>query len=353
MLYNLSKNNSVQQLTLESIELETSVSRQTLSRAINGKIVSVKESTARRLTEFIELESHGKITAKSLLEDPVPIFFPYSNMKGADLSGEDLSHHILIGGNLTGANLSGAKLDGAQLARCELRDAILDGAEGTHVDLIGANLDGASLVETNIRRWDLTGVSMDSTVVSGCHFSAPLYGADLSNATLENLKWIQGGRSARGAVMPTRIDFSTIEGGCDSHPVVAKLLAQSFPEDIEISTLIDYILAQPQRFNEEEALPGWEGLVILLRGKYSHREDDVLECFKKYPKMRLVERYELGSLMLDIGSLEELKNLKESAYQKWFAFPINLAIRTYGQRIKNGLIGSTNNYQLSDGKHQS
>ena len=73
-------------------------------------------------------------------ERPIPIDWPYSNMRGAIAEGK-----WFVDANLRGSDLSGSLMSGADLTNANLSRAILHGTELWAADLTGANLLGADI----------------------------------------------------------------------------------------------------------------------------------------------------------------------------------------------------------------
>lgn len=68
-LYKSSKNGKNGWLKLQVIESETGVSRQTVSRILNGKVNRLYYRTAVNLADYIEQETEGEVSADYLLNE--------------------------------------------------------------------------------------------------------------------------------------------------------------------------------------------------------------------------------------------------------------------------------------------
>ena len=142
-LYSKSKNGKNGWLKLEVIESETDVSRQTLSRILNGKANKLYYRTAMNLADYIEKETQGKVSADYLLTESQKNYVG-ADLRGANFSGEDLTHFNFAQADLTGANFEGAKLDYSDFTSARLKDANFSSVTGTGTNFTAAVATGAT-----------------------------------------------------------------------------------------------------------------------------------------------------------------------------------------------------------------
>ena len=324
---------------LEYVEAWTSqhghkVSRDTVSRAINDKINRMRNGTASVLAEFIENETDGEITAESLVNhNGKPKVLTNGNYRGADLSGEDLSDWCLFGADLQRANLSGANLKQTKLCRANLRDADLSGTMLDHTDLCGAMMDGCKLTDSKLTRTDLSATSMRGTEIRNVWIERTfLRGADLTDATFNNVCWNTNGGRTRGIKLPAfdpaelsclrppGYDLGQVSYGYHCHDVIAHMIMYEFPDDLEMRQFAEFILSK--------LFPCWEGCVERMERAHPHRIDDLVAVLGKYnDTWHMLDRWELAKAIYHHKSLDDLLALRESTYYQVFADEIENKIK--------------------------
>lgn len=181
-LYSKSKNGQNGWLKLEVIESETGVSRQTLSRILNGKANRLYCRTAVNLAYYIEKETEGKVLATYLLAESKKNYAG-TDLRNADLSGEDLEGADLTGADLRGAKLFKTNLKYATLYQAKLRGAELSHLELNHTDFCGAILNGSHIIETDFATSDFS--------VANC------IGLHLENVTLSRARLLSANLQMR------------------------------------------------------------------------------------------------------------------------------------------------------------
>ena len=131
--------------------------------------------------------------------DIMEVIYVLSGMKNSKQADfiMDLSKINLSGVNLSGINLSGADLSGAYLSDANLRRTNLSGANLSGADLRHANLSGTDLSGTDLSDADLSGASLSEIsflvpeAVPGESVVADLSGANLLNAKLDDVRWLE------------------------------------------------------------------------------------------------------------------------------------------------------------------
>ena len=308
-LYSKSKNGKNGWLKLEVIESETDVSRQTLSRILNGKANKLYYRTAMNLADYIEKETQGKVSADYLLTEAK------KNYRGADLRNADLSGEDLEGADLTGADLRGAKLfktnlKYATLYRAKLRGAELSYLELDHTDFCGAILDGSHIFETdfvasNFSVVNFIGVHLENSKMSGSR----LLSADFTDATFQKVVWNTKGSRTRGIRLPS-FDPSELERGYACNDAVAKLIMWEFPDDLEMQMFAESIIARQ--------MDCYDGVLGRMEEALPHRLGDLENVFAKYnDTWTLLDRWNLHKLLKKCSTVEEAEELKSlPVYQK-------------------------------------
>jgi len=111
------------------------VGKDTISRALNGRLKRTHKRIAKGLAEFIEFETGGSVSVSNLLSEP-------SSLREKDISGSDYSGRDVSNFDFSGANLE---------------DANFDNADISHSKFCGANLRGANLTRSSGYGTDFTG----------------------------------------------------------------------------------------------------------------------------------------------------------------------------------------------------
>ena len=308
-LYSKSKNGKNGWLKLEVIESETGVSRQTVSRILNGKANKLYYRTAMNLADYIEKETQGKVSATYLLTESK------KNYAGVDLRNTDLSGEDLEGADLTGADLRGAKLfktnlKYATLYRAKLRGAELSHLELNHTDFCGAILDESHIIETDFAFSNLSiasciGIHLENTTLS----RARLLSANFTDATFQKVVWDTTGSRTRGIRLPS-FDPSELELGFACNDAVAKLIMWEFPDDLEMQMFAESIIARQ--------LDCYDGVLGRMEEALPHRLGDLEKAFAKYnDTWTLLDRWNLHKLLKKCNTVEETEELKLlPVYQK-------------------------------------
>ncbi|MYB58366.1 MAG: pentapeptide repeat-containing protein [Gemmatimonadetes bacterium] len=308
-LYSSSKNGKNGWLKLQVIESETGVSRQTLSRILNGKTNRLYYRTAMNLADYIEKETDGEVLADYLLNES------NKNYAGADLKGTDFSGEDLEGADLTGADLRGAKLfktnlKYATLYRAKLRGAELSHLKLDHTDFCGAILDESHIIETdfafsNFSVANCIGVHLENTTLS----RARLLGTNFTDATFHKVVWDTTGSRTRGIRLPA-FDPSELELGFACNDAVAKLIMWEFPGDLEMQMFAESAIARQ--------MDCYDGGLSRMEEALPHRIEDLENAFAKYnDTWTLLDRWNLHKLLKKCSTVEETEGLKSlPVYQK-------------------------------------
>ena len=210
-LYNKSKNGKNGWLKLEVIEAETDVSRQTLSRILNGKANKLYYRTAVNLADYIEKETKGKVSAAYLLNESKKNYVG-ADLRETDFSGEDLTHFNFTQADLTGANFEGAKLDYSDFTSARLKDANFSSVTGTGTNFTAAVATGAIFKNFQARFWDMTGLRMSRGEMLSGYIKASMHGANMQGVQINQMEWRAGGSASVGLRLPYDIDFSDLSG---------------------------------------------------------------------------------------------------------------------------------------------
>lgn len=308
-LYTMSKNEKNGWLKLGVIESETDVSRQTVSRILNGKANRLHYRTAVKLAMYIEKETEGEVSAAYLLTESK------KNYADADLRNVDLSDENLEGSDLTGADLRGAKLfktnlKYATLYRAKLRDAELSHLKLDHTDFCQAILDGSHIIDTNFAASNFSvasciGIHLENSKMSGSR----LLSANFTDATFHKVVWNTKGSRTRGIRLPS-FDPSELEHGYACNDAVAKLIIWEFPDDLEMRMFAESIIARQ--------LDCYDGGLGRMEEALPHRLDDLENVFAKYnDTWTLLDRWNLHKLLKKCNTVEKAEELKSlSVYQK-------------------------------------
>ncbi len=308
-LYSKSKNGQNDWLKLEVIESETDVSRQTLSRILNGKANKLYYRIAVNLADYIEKETEGKVLATYLLAESKKNYAG-TDLRNADLSGEDLEGADLTGADLRGAKLFKTNLKYATLYRAKLRGAELSHLELNHTDFCGAILDGSHIIETDFATSDFSvanciGLHLENVTLS----RARLLSANFTDATFQKVVWDTTGSRTRGIRLPS-FDPSEIERGFACNDAVAKLIMWEFPDDLEMQMFAESIIARQ--------LDCYDGVLGRMEEALPHRIEDLENVFAKYnDTWTLLDRWNLHKLLKKCSTVEEAEELKSlPVYQK-------------------------------------
>lgn len=288
----MSKNKKNGWLKLQVIESETNVSRQTVSRILNGKANRLQYRTAVRLANYIEKETQGKVPVTYLLTESEKNYVG-ANLRGTDFSGENLTHFNFAQADLTGANFERAKLDYSDFTTSRLKDANFNRVTGTGTNFTGAVATGATFKNFQARFWNMTGLRMSRGEMMSGNLKASMYGANMHGVKINRMEWRVGGSASVGLRLSYDIDFSGFIWGLMNNSLVAILVYQLFhnhPSWNKFSQIIDFILGQQFRTAELGHIPCYDGLVYFVQTELPELEDELLEGFQRYPAMQIYER---------------------------------------------------------------
>ena len=330
-LYSKSKNGQNGWLKLEVMESETDVSRQTLSRILNGKANRLYDRTAMNLADYIEKETEGEVSADYLLNESQKNYIG-ADLTGTDFSGEDLTHFNFAQADLTGANFEGATLDHSDFTATRLKDANFNRVTGTGTNFIGAVATGATFKNFQARFWNMTGLRMSRGEMLAGNINASMHGANMQGVKINQMKWRIRGSASIGLCLPYDIDFSGFIRGLTNNSLVAILVYQLFHNHSswnKFSQIIDFILGQQFRTTEPGHLPCYNGLVHFMQTELPEVEDELLEGFQSYPAMQIYERYMLAKIERNIRNLDQVLDLNNSSYAVIFPNIVKSIIRKF------------------------
>ncbi len=330
-LYSKSKNGQNGWLKLEVIESETDISRQTLSRILNGKANKLYDRTAMNLADYIEKETEGEVSADYLLNESKKNYVG-ADLRGIDLSGEDLTHFNFAQADLTGANFEGATLDQSDFTAARLKDANFNSVTGTGTNFTGAVATGATFKNFQAHFWNMTGLRMSRGEMLLGNINASMHGANMQGVKINQMKWRIRGSASVGLCLPYDIDFSGFIRGLTNNSLVAILVYQLFHNHSswnKFSQIIDFILGQQFRTTEPGHLPCYNGLVHFMQTELPEVEDNLLEGFQRYPAMQIYERYMLAKIERNIKNLDQALDLNNSSYAVIFPNIVKSIIRKF------------------------
>ena len=330
-LYSNSKNGKNGWLKLEIIESETDVSRQTVSRILNGKANKLYYRTAVNLADYIEKETDGEVSATYLLNESNKNYVG-ADLRGADFSGEDLTHFNFAQADLTGANFEGATLDHSDFTAARLKDANFTDVTGTGTNFTGAVATGATFKNFQARFWDMTGLRMSRGEMLSGNINASMHGANMQGVKINQMAWRVDGSASVGLRLPYDLDFSGFIRGFTNNSLVAVLVYQLFhnhPSWNKFSQIIDFILGQQFRTAEPCHRPCYNGLVHFMQTELPEVEDELLEGFQRYLAMQIYERYLLAIIERNIKNLDQALDLTNSSYAALFPSVIKSIVRKF------------------------
>ncbi|MCY3872040.1 MAG: pentapeptide repeat-containing protein [Gemmatimonadetes bacterium] len=302
------------------MESETGVSRQTVSRVLNGKANQLYYRTAVNLADYIEKETKGKVSAAYLLNESNKNYVG-ADLRGSDFSGEDLTHFNFAQADLTGSNFERATLDYSDFTAARLKDANFNRVTGTGTNFIGAVATGATFKNFQARFWSMTGLRMSRGEMMSGNLKASMHGANMHSVKINRMEWRVGGSASVGLRLPYDVDFSGFTWGLMNNSLVAVLVYQLFhhhPLWNKFSQIIDFILGQQFRTAEPGHIPCYDGLVHFMQAELPEVEDELLEGFQRYPAMQIYERYMLAKAERNIRNLDQALDLQNSSYAALF-----------------------------------
>ena len=330
-LYSKSKNGKNGWLKLQVIEAETGVSRQTVSRILNGKANRLYYRTAVNLANYIEKETDGEVSVAYLLYESNKNYAG-ADLRGMDFSGEDLTHVNFAQTDLTGANFEGAKLDYSDFTAARLKDVNFNRVTGTGTNFIGAVATGATFKNFQAHFWNMTGLRMSRGEMSSGYIKAGMHGANMQGVKVNQMEWRVDGSASVGLRLPYDIDFSGFTLGLVNNTLVAVLVYQLFhnhPSWNKFSQIIDFILGQQFRTVESGHRPCYNGLVHFVQTELPEVEDELLEGFQSYPAMQIYERYMLAIIERNIKNLDQALDLQSSFYAVLFPNIVKSIVRKF------------------------
>ena len=330
-LYLKSKTGETGWLKLEAIESATDVSRQTVSRILNGKAQKLYYRTAVKLADYIEEETQGKVSAAYLLNESRKNYAG-ADLRGMDFSGEDLTNFNFAQADLTGANFERAKLDYSDFTATKLKETNFTNVTGVGTKLTAAVATGATFREFQARDWNLTGLRMSSGEMLSGYIKARMHGANMQGVRIKQMEWMVRGSASVGLRLPYNIDFSEFTWGLMNNTLVAVLVYQLFhghPSWNKFSKVIDFILGQQFRTAEPGHIACYGGLVHFVQTQLPEVEDELLAGFQKYPAMKIYQRYMLATIERKIRNLDQALDLKISPYADIFPGIVKSIIRKW------------------------
>ncbi len=330
-LYTMSKNKKNGWLKLQVIESATNVSRQTVSRILNGKANCLQYRTAVRLASYIEKETQGRVPVTYLLTESERNYVG-ANLRGTDFSDEDLTHFNFAQADLTGANFEGATLDYSDFTASRLKDANFTDVTGTGTNFTGAVTTGATFKNFQAHFWNMTGLRMSRGEMLSGYIKASMHGANMHGVQIKQMEWRIGGSASVGLRLPCDIEFSGFIWGLMNNSLVAILIYQLFRYHSswnKFSQIIDFILGQQFRTSEPGHIPCYDGLVYFVQTEFPEVEDELLEGFQKYSAMQIYERYILSTVEQRIKNLDQALDLKNSSYADLFPGIVKSIIRKW------------------------
>ena len=318
-------------LKLEAIESATNVSRQTVSRILNGKARKLYDRTAMKLAGFIEEETQGKIAAGYLLNES------RKNYAGADLRGMDFSEEDLTNFNFAQADLTGANFEGATIDYSDFTAATLKETNFTRVTGIGTNFSaavatGAIFKGFQARDWNLTGLQMSSGEMASGRIGARMHGANMRGVRIKQMEWRVRGSASVGLRLSYHIDFSGFSWGFMNNALVAVLVFQLFhghPSWDKFSQVVDFILGQQFRTAEPDHRACYGGLVHFVQTEFPEVEDALLEGFQTFPAMKIYDRYMLAEAEWKIRNSDQAFALRNSPHADVFPGIVRLIVRKW------------------------
>ena len=330
-LYNKSKNGKNGWLKLEVIEAETGVSRQTVSRVLNGKVNRLYYRTAVNLADYIEKETDGEVPADYLLSESNKNYVG-ADLRGKNFSGEDLTHINFAQADLTGADFEGAKLDYSDFTGARLKDTNFTDVTGTGTNFTGAVATGATFKNFQAHFWNMTGLRMSRGEMLSGNINASMHGANMQGVKINQMAWRVDGSASVGLRLPYDVDFSGFIRGFTNNSLVAVLVYQLFhnhPSWNKFSQIIDFILGQQFRTAEPGHRPCYNGLVHFMQTELPEVEDELLEGFQRYLAMQIYERYLLAIIERNIKNLDQALDLTNSSYAALFPSVIKSIVRKF------------------------
>ena len=330
-LYSKSKSGKYGWLKLEVIESETEVSRQTVSRILNGKANRLYYRTAVRLADYIEKETEGEVSAAYLLNKSKKNYVG-ADLRGTNFSGEDLTHFNFAQADLTGANFEGAKLDYSDFTATRLKDANFTSVTGTGANFTAAVATGATFKNFRAHFWNMTGLRMSRGEMLSGYIKANMHGANMQGVQINQMEWLVRGSTSVGLCLPYDIDFSGFSWGLANNSLVAVLVYQLFhnhPSWNKFSRIIDFILGQQFRTAEPGHIPCYSGLVHFMQTELPEVEDELLEGFQTYPAMLICERYMLAKIARNIRNSDQALELTNSSYANFFPGVVKSIVRKF------------------------
>ena len=330
-LFSRSTNGKNGGLKLQAIESETDVSRQTVSRILNGKANKLYYRTAVNLADYIERETDGKVSATYLLYESNKNYVG-ADLRGTDFSGEDLTHFNFAQADLTGANFKGAKLDYSDFTAVRLKDANFNNVTGTGTNFTGAVATGAIFKNFQAHFWNMTGLRMSRGEMLSGNINASMHGAYMRDVQINQMAWRVRGSASVGLCLPYDIDFSEFIRGFTNNSLVAVLVYQLFrdhPSWNKFSQIIDFILGQQFRTAEPGHIACYNGLVHFMQTELPEVEDELLAGFQRYPAMQIYERYMLAKTERNIRNLDQALDLQNSSYAVLFPGVVKSILRKF------------------------
>jgi hypothetical protein len=198
------------------------VGRDTVSRAVNGRVRNMQSRTAVGLAQFIEHESRGSVRASSLL-----------NAVPQDLTRSSFRRQVVADRDFSGASLTEADFERATIRNCNFKGASANGAAFRGATLSGCTFDHASLVGADFSNSTHTGNSFvfaDGSVsawrsaeIGSSNFKDFRHtGADFRNARMRGVKWLA--TDYKGGFQGVGADLSGVDWMPHSHALGSEIL---------------------------------------------------------------------------------------------------------------------------------
>ncbi|MFN0190889.1 MAG: pentapeptide repeat-containing protein [Aestuariivirga sp.] len=143
-------------------------------------------------------------------------FFPFIDLRYANLFGARLPGAVLVRANLSGAHLDSSNLQGASLVRALLQDTRLEQSHLEGSNLEGAELQGARLAEAHLQGAMLDEAKLQLTRLTGSFLqgtslkNAKMHGTGLASAKLQGTA-LDGAQMQCSDLRQTRLQGTSLD----------------------------------------------------------------------------------------------------------------------------------------------
>ena len=263
---------------------------ETVRRVKNHGTNRLWDRTARRLAEFLEMETEGEISSAEILNHSGHLLDEFS---GADycsckplrlrnqkidgtVEGEDWSGMSLDRLNAKDSQLKGVNLDRARLVRGGFQRAVITNCSFRRADLVGAKIQGAVFIGCDFTEADLTGVNAMGSHFERCVFKDATHTSlDMRNSTVIDCEWFADRFKGGTVSLLDGVDISQFHGISESHFISGEIVNRVSDRRPRFQMVAGFI--------RSKYMGCWQALISLMECELNRTErQEICDAFTEY-----------------------------------------------------------------------